>query len=72
VPDVVGRKLSAAEAILTNADLLYAVTVTFDASCSDEPIVISEPAEGTVVPEGTTIQLIVNAACDDRTSYLDA
>lgn len=68
VPNVVGRKVSNAEATLANAG--YSAVVS-PASCNGSPngtIISQSPTAGTQAPSGTTVQLTATGACAASTT----
>ena len=60
VPDLVGRKITKAEAMLADLGLAPAITSTFSEDVPKNEVIAQTPAPGTVVNSGGTVSLTVS------------
>lgn len=63
--DVVGALKGEAEAKLDSQGLKYKITTTEDSSKKSEEVISQDPAAGTIVEKGSTINLVINSLPDD-------
>lgn len=63
--DVVGALKGEAEAKLDSQGLKYKITTTEDSSKKSEEVISQDPAAGTIVKKGSTINLVINSLPDD-------
>lgn len=63
--DVVGALKGEAEAKLDSQGLKYKITTTEDSSKKTEEVISQDPAAGTIVEKGSTINLVINSLPDD-------
>lgn len=63
--NVVGALKGEAEAKLDSQGLKYKITTTEDSSKKSEEVISQDPAAGTIVEKGSTINLVINSLPDD-------